>query len=784
LKEAAEAVAGAERAAAGTLELQAWLDTQRGWLAFNRGEYGAAWTLFKDVEGRAFPHAPLDLQAACLSGIASVAQDTQRLEVSLEYLRRHAEAAHALGDYYDEARARGNLVVGAFRLRLAGMIDDGEVLGLAREALASAVAARNRGSEARAHLYLGDLTSGVAARDHYQRGLALAREVGEVPSIVIGLWGLAQNASEGVPPDPARAFRLIDEASARARGSRYYTALTRVSRASMRWRFGPRTTALADSLSALDAIEAIRDLQDVGSIRARVLAQWTFAYRRFAGQLLSGQGPPLQDLEQAFAISERMRARVLLDELDAAHVTSRPAPEGPAAERRREVLRRITDVQRRLLSAAVSEPERRAGALELEQLERDEEGLRAELLRAAPALSMLGRPQALALRDLQQRLEPDEALLSYQVSGRYGIDNRVTESGSWVWLHTRGGSTAYPLREDRDALRSKIALFLGLIERRDDSEREAASSLYQALLAAPLRALPPSVKRLVIVPDSVLHVLPFEALRPASDAPPVGVRYETTYASSASVWCRLARADRGRSSIPFRALVFADPARGSGRLPYARREAAAVLRHLSGHGLVLAGAEATEAALKAADRGSTGILHFATHAVSDDEHPERSAILLVPGNASEDGLLQIREIVDLDLDGQLVVLSACRSASGALLEGEGLLGLARAFFQARARAVVGSRWPLRDREAVAAIGSFYRELVAGRSVATALAAARRERIEAGAPAADWAALVALGDGDARLDARPPGRDGARVLRLWIVACGAGAVVWWILSRRR
>jgi hypothetical protein len=118
-----------------------------------------------------------------------------------------------------------------------------------------------------------------------------------------------------------------------------------------------------------------------------------------------------------------------------------------------------------------------------------------------------------------------------------------------------------------------------------------------------------------------------------------------------------------------------------------------------------------------------------------------------------------------------VILSACRSASGTVLQGEGTLGLARAFFQAGARAVIGNLWPMRDDEAEALMGEFSRRLGRGQSLSRALAGARAVRIEDGAPAAAWAGLIVLGDGDVVLI---PGRDARfRDFALWgLVVLGA------------
>ena len=114
-----------------------------------------------------------------------------------------------------------------------------------------------------------------------------------------------------------------------------------------------------------------------------------------------------------------------------------------------------------------------------------------------------------------------------------------------------------------------------------------------------------------------------------------------------------------------------------------------------------------------------------------------------------DGLLQTREIEALDLAGRVVMLSACYTASGPVLSGEGVLSLARAFFAAGAHAVIGSRWPLRDADAADLIEAFYRYLGRGASLSEALKASQDEARAAGRPASQWAAFVLMGNGDLR-----------------------------------
>jgi CHAT domain-containing protein len=175
---------------------------------------------------------------------------------------------------------------------------------------------------------------------------------------------------------------------------------------------------------------------------------------------------------------------------------------------------------------------------------------------------------------------------------------------------------------------------------------------------------------------------------------------------------------------------------------------------LGGASRVLAGADATEADLKSRDLSRYGILHFATHSLVDETYPERSAVLLAGGPNGEDGLLQPREIADLRLTGQIVVLSSCRSATGAVLAGEGVVGLSHAFLQAGARAVVGTLWPIRDDHAATFFDAFYASLRLGSDIGSALTDARRHAIERGLPASVWASVVVIGDDTARLPTKP------------------------------
>jgi CHAT domain-containing protein len=340
-------------------------------------------------------------------------------------------------------------------------------------------------------------------------------------------------------------------------------------------------------------------------------------------------------------------------------------------------------------------------------------------------------------------------------------------------------------------LDSQVAALTGLLRRRDtagDTWPAAARSLGRTLIAAAVAQLPADVNRLVIVADDVLHRVPFEAIRPDSGPASLGERFEISIVPSASVWLHLRRS---RVSPSREALVLADPDAARGRpdgemrleaLPGARKEAATIARLLDldpRH--VVAGSAASERFIKTMPLSRFGVVHLAAHARADDAFPERSAVFLAPGSEREDGWLQPREIAALDLRGRLVVLSACESADGALLSGEGPLSLARAFFAAGAGAVVATRWPLRDDDAAFVMERFYRALAAGDPVGDALRRARREVIDAGLPPAAWAGVTLLGDGSHRpIRARQDSLAGP-----WLVASAAAlaAMALALMSRR-
>ncbi len=737
--------------------------------ALSSGDYGKALAPLLEAESILFPDGPVHLRGEMLSTMGHAYWALGAHRKGIEVYRREAEMKAEQGDLYGMAAPRYNIALLAGRLQAIGEIEPAEYVALVEQALETAVTVGHRPLEVRCRLLLGQNLGdkGVAA-DHFRRALSLSRDLEDPQSVRRSRWSLAQLLWRTDPAGRDEYLGWIDETieEALSLGDIPEQARGRAIRAWMLMDSGEVEAGITAYLELLDSVEKIRDLQPEGSVRARVFTQWTFPYYRFSGALLRGLAESSthdRDLALAFETIERMRARVLLDEMDGAGAGPAMDEANPSYIRRTEVLESIAAIQKKLSDPKLPQGERSPALEELERLERLETVLRDELARVNPDFGRLRAPVFPTLDEIRRSLTTQQAVLSYQLSTATSpLPRTPDEGGSWLVAITRDEVRSYRL-PPKDLLESQLAIFLGVLQRRDGSEARAAERLFRDLLDECVRELDPAIDQLIIVPDRALHRLPFEALRDVSGEALASL-FRISYAPSVTVWMRWK--DDGRDSAPPRGLAFADPeiAPASGDadergespwlagltlnpLPYAREEAAAMARSFGNDSMVLKARDASEHSLKAADLSNFGLLYLAAHAVVDNLEPERSAVLLSPGSPEEDGMLQIREIVDLELDGRVVVLTACRSASGALLEGEGVVGLARAFFVAGARAVVGSLWPLQDDEAARLMQEFTGQLARGTSLSEALAAARMARMRAGDPPAAWAGIVLLGDGD-------------------------------------
>ena len=391
----------------------------------------------------------------------------------------------------------------------------------------------------------------------------------------------------------------------------------------------------------------------------------------------------------------------------------------------------------------------------------------------------LTRSQAsLSLDSVQHSLPDDSTALFEYVTGR--------GDPTTLFVITRRHARAYVLAS-QDSIALPIARLDALLESGEDP-RALGRQLGNALLAPALADLDPAIRRWIVVPDGPLHRLPFDVLV-LPDQRFVVERFALTSAPSATVAARLAQragpapaglavlADprfANETAAPLTSEVFRSALSGTSGLPRLRgsaREARSVARFATAATVRTRG-DASEAWLKSTSLANFSIVHFATHALVDEGSVASTALALAPGN-NEDGFVGIAELANLHLAAELVVLSACRTARGPILRGEGVQGLAAPLLAAGARAVVSTWWPIGDAATVQLIDDFYRAMSEGRPVSDALRQAKLAALQRGVPAREWAAFTVVGDPLARPSLHAPANDAPLVP---LVAIGVFAVV--------
>jgi hypothetical protein len=722
-----------------------------------------------------------------------------RWDEALAAYKEEALIRGEAGDLYDQAAALANVVLlTSRRIGLGNPTDeDRQVLGaLLDEVEAAARAGGNDRILGSTAMYRAQIsTDGPTQRALYEQAMERYARGGDTSNRLVAMRLLAEVLVLAEPRDRERSRRLLAEAGAIAygRGDLESVARCRMTEASLAWRLGDEEGWAADRRRqavdvmdrAIEAIEALRDLQADDGVRAEVFSRWLFFHNRMLGHLLGAGGgtPSRGDIAKAFEVAERRRARVLLERLDAAGIPLADPSHAADLAARHELLDEAARLRVDLSSPFLADADRAARVARFEAVAREEAALRARLSAEDPRFERLRSPVIPSLGEVEAAVRPDEAVLAFTIGTSVTKGGHIG-GGSWLFVHTRGGTRVYRV-PDEEALGPETVLFAGLFESRDGGEAAGAARLHDGLLRAALADLPAGIATLVVVPDGPLHQVPFAALRPAPGAVPLGARYVIVTAPSVATWRGWRIETPGE--LPAAALVIADPGGGDaeiaairdpdGALPHARREARLAAAGLGGRAKILEGGKASEARVKGAALRNYGVLHVAAHARLGDRRKAEAFLLLHPGAPGEDGRLTVAEASALDLDGRIVVLAACRTAGGAFLEGEGVQSLARGFLAGGARAVIGSLWPLRDDEAAEFFDAFYRALGSGRTVADAFASAQRARIAAGAPAAARAGIVLVGDGDAQLGGVRPSRTPLALgAGLAILAAGAALLV--------
>lgn len=625
------------------------------------------------------------------------------------------------------------------------------------------------------------------ATEYYRQALPLRREVGDFIGEADTLYRLAQCEREGGDLVAARAH--ID------------AAVSLVE--SLRARMGSPGLSTTYTASVHGYYEFYLDLlADLHRLR-----------------------PTEGHTAAALRISERARARRLLELLAEARADIRRGVDPALLERERQLRQTITaktDRRVRLLNARHTREQADEATRELEALTSAYQDLEAKIRSTSPRYAELTQPQPLTLAEIQQQLDPDTVLLEYALG----------EARSHLWAVTPTSIESFEL-DKASVINGAAGRVYHLLTARSkrlpgetaarrrarvveaDARFPAASAELSRMLLGPVAARLGD-KRLVIVADGVLQYIPFAALpepvvrerEPEWDSEQSGSRLQTAGAGrplivghevvtlpSASTLALLRRDLEGRKPHTKAVAVFADPvfeatdlrviqkskrvsrapkipagrlisaaARGAGdagerdegggvkgikdyllragmieegrplaRLPYSRKEALTIASLVpEGQRKLALDFDMNYRAATDAGLGEYRFVHFATHGLLDTRHPELSGILLSlvddEGRPQENGILRLGDVYNLKLPVEMVSLSACETALGQSVRGEGLVGLTRGFMYAGASRVLASLWKVEEEATAELMASVYEGVLGNRQLRPA-AALRRAQIE-------------------------------------------------------
>ena len=511
--------------------------------------------------------------------------------------------------------------------------------------------------------------------------------------------------------------------------------------------------ALAAFQSAVKTIETVRGELREERFRAGYIEDKYQVYVALVQLLLK-----LGRVEEAFVASERLRARNYLELLN----RGQPPIRNQSQKEKEITLRsRIRDLQKKLEEETSKPgPDQKRTAVdlyskELSVAETEYENFLDDISSSEPSYASVRGLKVPSSNEVSQQLAAGTSIVEYVLG----------ENAVFVFVITNEGLHAKTVPTRSEDLKSRIETLRDLMLRNQTNEwKLPAAALYQTLIAPIEReGWLKDTKELYIIPHANLHYVPFAVLEnqnkflvdkyiiaylPAAAALvqgdlPKERRMLGPQASSPAA--SLPSSQSGTSTATNNILAMAP---GSTRLQYTRMESESVSSFFPKRYTLLVGSRATESSFKKLADGFD-LIHLATHGYFNKTNPLLSGLQLEADN-SDDGRLEVHEIMELRLKANLVTLSACDTAVGSgyfsdIPPGDDLVGLTRAFLSTGTPSVLASLWEVNDRSAVTFMDNFYGQLRYN-DKATALAMAQRQMRLRGLYRHPyyWAAFVLVG----------------------------------------
>ncbi|MBP0022296.1 MAG: tetratricopeptide repeat protein [Cyanobacteria bacterium SBLK] len=710
-----------------------------------------------------------------LNNLGNVYRSLGEYKRAIDYFQQSLAIFQAIGSRVGESSALGNL----------GNISDllGEytnAIDYYQQSLAIFQKIGSRAGESSALGALGNVYHSLEedrrAIDYYQQSLTLKREIGDRAGegIVLGNLGIIYD-SQG-QYERAIAYHQRSLIIAQKIGDRSGEGISRQNLALVKYQQGNFAEALKDIEASIAIAESIRTEVDNPDLRQSFFATVSNRYQLYIDILmqLHRENPHRGYNKQAFQASEKNRARTLTEILTEANLNIRQNVDPQLLQEEQHQIRELSNLEKRRLELTSSSYANE----DLERLIRDRDALLKQLSdletrirRENSAYADLKYPQPLTLAEIQRDILDDDTLL---------LEYALGSERSYLFVVGKNEFAVYklPPRQEIERAAEKYAIALQAEDRNPLAEGKAIAHMLLNPIADRLKG-----QRLAIVADGKLHRLPFGALpwgaggASGAGIAPLLANHEIVNFSSASSLAIQRKQTENRPPAAQKIAVFADPVfskrdpRLSGevatspdnsllelfrdgcqsfdRLPHTRTEAENILSLIPDNQEFLAmGFAADRATATRAELAQYQILHLSTHGCIQD-NPQLSGLALSlydKNGKQKDGFLRLQDIYNLQLNADLVVLSACQTGIGEEVSGEGVVGLTRGFLYAGATRVTVSLWNVSDIATANLMSDYYQNMINEEmKPATALREAQLQMWREGEYPYKWAAFIMQGD---------------------------------------
>jgi CHAT domain-containing protein len=719
------------------------------------------------------------LKALTYDSIGQIYAELYQTELSQRNYSKALSLARANKDYLVEAQVQLNLATLSFKRG-----DSGRAMEVAQSAVSASIKGNDEKELALSLGFLAqmELKNGRIEKGHsdLDRALSLYRLHNDIPAQIKTLCFLSSVSLSGGQVSLAKeqaesALKMAEEVSRiattspqklRANALRWpcWFALARAQRASNQREEALKSYFRAVSGTVIDwwVLYASTDRSAIGFAEDRQAP-----YRELVDLLVE-----LGRIDEAYNAYQYARVRALSGLIRARRLVGFHS-DSDTDIKIGELSASIIALRTRLLSPTLNRQQRENLQQQLIEVDDDLAERRFQVEFNQPRRRMVFSSPA-KLKQVQNQLGDGESVIEFLLG----------EERSFAWMISRG-TVGFEILPSRSEIEGRVRQYLNdlstapanlHLQLRVEKQQAMAQKLFTMLFGKLANQL--ADYKLIVIPDGLLNHVPYESL--FHNGRYLIEDHQISYLPSASLIELLRQTPDSASGndgqldlLAFGDPVFQQKSKFSlsrklpatspkidkqtwdwdtpnlSRLPRTRDEVEFIASLIpKERERLYLGKDSTEKAFKQEPLNKYRWIHLATHSLIDDRNPGRSAVVLaLDADNDEDGFLRATEIADLDLNCDLVVLSACETGWGQLSSGEGIIGLSRSFFIAGARSVVVSQWAVSDISTAQLMKDFYQQLVNNAAKPAALREAKLRMLHGGSETRHpyyWAPFVIIG----------------------------------------